>query len=406
MWSKRLVLLGGLAWGSLLWTPVPTFAQGIAGVVKDTSGAVLPGVTVEASSPALIEKVRTVVSDSQGQYSIVELTPGTYTVTFVLPGFSTVRREGIVLTTGFTANVNGDLAVGALAETVVVTSAAPIVDTRTITQTSILTDEAIQAIPTGRTTTGFAQLIPGISIAEGGQKFQDVGGLAGEGNSFVIHGSRDNEGMWFVNGMPHSNGSRANASIIRLDVGQVEEFTLETSSISAEYREGGVALNLVGKEGANRFFGTMFVGYANGAMQSDNADDELRARGVGEVNKLDKSYDYNPSVGGPIIRDKLWLLRDLPLLGHRQQARRHLLGQGHHRFPLYTRLEPAACLGRAHQEFRRAPDVAGHGEEQAPGVLPATAACRVRERGTQPDARGPEPARQPRQRQHLLAGAV
>ncbi len=104
----------------------------------------------------------------------------------------------------------------------------------------------------------------------------------------MIHGSRDNEGMWFVNGMPHSNGSRANASIIRLDVGQVEEFTLETSSISAEYREGGVALNLVGKEGANQFFGNMFVSYANGAMQSDNADDELRARGVGEVNKLDQ----------------------------------------------------------------------------------------------------------------------
>lgn len=96
MWSKRLVLPGVLAWGILLWTPVVMFAQGIAGVVKDTSGAVLPGVTVEASSPALIEKVRAVVSDSQGQYSIVALRPGTYTVTFGLPGFSTVRRDGIV----------------------------------------------------------------------------------------------------------------------------------------------------------------------------------------------------------------------------------------------------------------------------------------------------------------------
>jgi len=290
----------------LLWTPAATFAQGIAGVVKDTSGGALPGVAVEASSPALIEKIRTVVSDSQGQYSIVGLQPGTYAVTFTLAGFSTVRREGIVLTTGFTANVNADLAVGALAETFLVTSASPIVDTRTTTETSILTDEAMLAIPTGRTTTGFAQLVPGISIAENGQSFQDVGGLAGEGNSFVIHGSRDDEGGWFVNGMPHSAGNRANSSIMRLDVGQAEEFTLETSSISAEYREGGVVMNLVGKEGANRFFGTMFVGYANGAMQSDNTDDALRARGVGEVNKLDKSYDYNLSVGGPILRDRLW----------------------------------------------------------------------------------------------------
>ena len=114
MWPERSVLLGVYTWGIVLWTPAVTFAQGIAGVVQDTSGGVLPGVTVEASSPALIEKVRTVVSDSQGQYSIVALRPGTYTVTFTLPGFSTVRREGIVLTTGFTANVNADLAVGAL----------------------------------------------------------------------------------------------------------------------------------------------------------------------------------------------------------------------------------------------------------------------------------------------------
>lgn len=143
---------------ALVFMPAgPVFAQGIAGVVRDTSGGVLPGVTVEASSPALIEKLRTVVSDDQGQYSVIDLRPGVYTVTFVLPGFSTVRREGVVLTTGFTATVNADLAVGALDETIVVSAEAPVVDTRTVRQIAILTNEVIATLPTGRTTTGLAR---------------------------------------------------------------------------------------------------------------------------------------------------------------------------------------------------------------------------------------------------------
>ena len=115
-----------LALATLLSMPTPlVFGQGIAGAVKDTSGAVLPGVTVEATSPALIEKTRAVVSDSQGQYSIVDLRPGVYVVTFALPGFSTVKRDGIVLTTGFTANVNADMAVGGIDETVLVSANRP-----------------------------------------------------------------------------------------------------------------------------------------------------------------------------------------------------------------------------------------------------------------------------------------
>src|SRR5262245_57381141 len=118
------VLVGGML------IPVTAHAQqapgGIAGLVRDTSGAVLPGVTVEASSPALIEKVRSVVSDGQGQYKIVDLRPGTYTVTFTLPGFNTIKREGIELTTGFTANVSVEMPVGAVEETLTVTGASPL----------------------------------------------------------------------------------------------------------------------------------------------------------------------------------------------------------------------------------------------------------------------------------------
>src|SRR3982074_2656811 len=111
--------------GCLVCLPATAWAQAetgnIAGVVRDTTGAVMPGVTVEAASPALIERVRSVVSDGQGLYRIVNLRPGMVTVTFTLPGFGTVKREGIALTTGFTANVNAELKVGSLEETVTVT---------------------------------------------------------------------------------------------------------------------------------------------------------------------------------------------------------------------------------------------------------------------------------------------
>jgi Carboxypeptidase regulatory-like domain len=301
------VVIRALAQGLLLLAPASlVFGQGIAGVVRDPSGGVLPGVTVEASSPALIEQTRTVVSDAGGQYSIIDLRPGMYAVTFSLPGFSTVKREGIVLTTGFTANVNAELAVGALDETVVVSAESPIVDTRTVRETAILENEVIEALPTGRTTTGLATLIPGIAVSEGGRKFQDVGGLAGEGNNWVIHGSRSNEGHVLISGLPFHSASRSNNSIARNDVSMVEEFALETSAISAEYAEGGVTTNLIGKEGGNRFTGFAFGSYSGERMQGSNYDDDLRARGAAAVNSLKGMYDYNISSGGPLKQNRLW----------------------------------------------------------------------------------------------------
>src|SRR3954470_20865448 len=133
----------GLALVSLLVLGFPhlVFAQSsaIAGVVRDTTGAVMPGVIVEASSPALIERVRSATSDERGQYKIVDLRPGTYVVTFTLPGFSTVKREGIELTTGFTATVNADLKVGTVEETITVSGAAPVVDTQNVASQNAFT---------------------------------------------------------------------------------------------------------------------------------------------------------------------------------------------------------------------------------------------------------------------------
>ena len=155
--------------------PTLAFAQAsITGVVRDTSGAVLPGVTVEAASPALIEKVRSSVTDGTGQYRIENLRPGTYTVTFTLPGFSTVKRDGVELTGTFTATINADMRVGAIEETVTVTGESPIVDVQNTTQQRVLSHEIIDAIPTGRSDKNLAALIPGVSIAGGIS--QDVGG--------------------------------------------------------------------------------------------------------------------------------------------------------------------------------------------------------------------------------------
>src|SRR3954469_10654834 len=175
---------------AVLLLPIGAFAQAaITGVVKDDSGGVLPGVTVEAASPVLIEKVRSVVSDDTGQYRIVNLNPGTYTVTFSLPGFSTVKREGIELTGTFVATVNGDLKVGALEETITVTGETPIVDVQSAKVQQTVSKDVLAAIPTSRTAGGIQALSPGMSTAG------DSGGLSGGsgGNVATIPGGRDND---------------------------------------------------------------------------------------------------------------------------------------------------------------------------------------------------------------------
>ena len=183
--AKSLLTL--LMWVFLV--PAAALAQDatITGFVRDSSGAVLPGVTVEASSPALIEKSRVVTTDGSGQYRIVSLRPGVYTVTFTLAGFSVVRREGIELTGSFTATVNADMRVGGLEETVTVSGQAPLVDVQSVKQQRVLSDEVVAAIPSGRTIQTLAVLVPGVSNAS--PYGHDVGGT-GQGASLRTHAHR------------------------------------------------------------------------------------------------------------------------------------------------------------------------------------------------------------------------
>ena len=145
----------------LVMAPSAAFAQAaITGIVKDSSGGVLPGVTVEAASPALIEKVRSVVTDGAGVYRIENLRPGTYAVTFSLPGFNKFKRDGLELSGSATVSVDGEMRVGALEETITVTSEAALVDTSNTTTQRVLSQEVINAIPSGRLYSDLAAMVP------------------------------------------------------------------------------------------------------------------------------------------------------------------------------------------------------------------------------------------------------
>jgi hypothetical protein len=296
----RHARLAVLVFASLVVAPTVLFAQAsITGVVRDGSGAVLPGVTVEAASPALIEKMRTVVSDGTGQYRVEGLRPGAYTVTFTLPGFATVRREGIELTGTFVATVNADMRVGALEETITVTGETPVVDVQSTTRQTVLSKETLEALPTGRTTIMLAALLPGVTSSR-----QDVGGLDGHGRTGVsAYGVADTR--MFISGLG-THSAFGGGATGTFNVGAYEEVTVDTGGITAEQKEGGVRINLVPRDGGNTLRGSLYGAFANSSMQGDNFTPELRDAGLRTPDKLKQYWDFNPDFGGPLKRDRVW----------------------------------------------------------------------------------------------------
>ena len=289
----------------VILAPAYAFAQAsIAGVVRDASGAVLPGVTVEASSPALIEKVRSVVTDGSGQYRIENLRPGAYTVTFTLPGFSTVRQEGVELAGSFTASINADLRVGSLEETITVTGEALTIDTQSATRQRVVDREIIDSVPSGRTVQSLAALIPGISSTLA----NDVGGARVDANAALsVHGSRSADQQWLQNGMKvTSSAGSGHTSRLAVNMATIQEVTVDYSAGSAEMGAGGVRINFIPREGTNTYNGTSLFSFANSAMQANNLTPELEARGLRTPDSLEKLWDVNIGFGGPIIRDKFW----------------------------------------------------------------------------------------------------
>ncbi|HKE83401.1 MAG TPA: carboxypeptidase regulatory-like domain-containing protein [Vicinamibacterales bacterium] len=301
--TRALLLLVGL-----LALPAASGAQvlgTIAGNVKDGSGAVLPGVTVEAASPALIEKVRSAVTDGSGQYRIVNLPPGTYSVTFTLTGFSTVKREGVEVSPSFTSNIDGELKVGAVQETITVTGESPIVDIQSSAQTRAMTDAAFKELPTGGSWIQMAALVPAVHAGN-----TDVGGVLGDqtGAQVDAHGSRPGDGVSMIDGLRIGNmyidSNLTNMSLSPLLFDQVD---VSLSGQMGETGTNGVIMNAIPKSGGNTFSGSLLANGSGPSLQGGNVTDRLQARGLQNASSTLKTlYDINGAVGGPIKRDKLW----------------------------------------------------------------------------------------------------
>jgi hypothetical protein len=289
---------------SLLVLPSAAYAQAsasIVGTVKDASGAVLPGVTVEASSPALIEKTRSVITNGVGQFSIENLRPGTYTVTFSLTGFSSVKREGIELTGSFIATVNTDMKVGAVSETVTVSGETPVVDVTSAKTQQVITGSTVNEIPTSRQYGGLIALVPAINV-----QGNDVGGAqGGVFNVFQVHGGRRNEGQVQVDGMSAGYQGMGVSSYVT-EVGNAQEVVFSLSGGLGEANTGGPQMNIIGKQGGNVYAGNFFINGTGSALQGTNLTPELQAQGLSTAQSLAKAWDINPAYGGPIIKDKLW----------------------------------------------------------------------------------------------------
>jgi hypothetical protein len=302
---RRIVSAVVLALSFAMWLPSAAFAQatGIAGVVKDTTGAVMPGVTVEASSPALIERVRSVTTDAQGQYKILDLRPGTYTVTFTLPGFATVKREGVELPATFTATVNADLKVGALEETVTVSGASPVVDMQNVIKRQVVAKDVIDAMPTSKNWSTIGVMTIGVSSNQ-----NDVGGSAGEHqNQLKAHGGSFNDRLVQLDGLMNANmACNYSCTGISTNDASTQELSYEFGAISAEVAGGGVRVNIIPKDGGNRFSGSGFFNYANDSLQGNNIDDALRNQGVTTGDSILRIHDLSGALGGPLKKDKLW----------------------------------------------------------------------------------------------------
>ena len=290
----------------VLFASAPASAQSsgsaIVGVVKDETGAVLPGVTVEAASPALIEKVKVTVTDAQGAYQIIDLRPGEYVVTFSLEGFQTLKRAGITLSTSFTAKIDETLKTRTIEESVTVSGQAPVVDVRQSTSERALSQQLIEGVPTARGIFALAALVAGATANK-----PDVGGSqTHQLQSISIHGSVTGDVTWKVEGLDlnTSNGPGLNATYF--NQGLQQEVSLQTKALSAEVPAGGVMINMIPKDGGNRFSSSNFFSFTNKSLQSYNVSDDQKARGLTAPAGVKKLEDINPAFGGPIVKDRAW----------------------------------------------------------------------------------------------------
>jgi hypothetical protein len=304
LWSAIVVLF-------TLLSPSMAAAQGalargtLTGTVRDASGAVLPGVTVEAASPALIEKARTAVTDSSGVYRIVNLDPGVYTLTFTLTGFSQVKRENVELIGSATLTIPVDMRVGNLQETVVVTGESPVVDVQSTRREAVIQGDVVSSLPGTRSMGSLITMIPGL---------ETTGAALDPSPQLVFMNARggpSGEGRFNMNGMPVANAfAGGGGSSLVYDTVNVDEIAFTVAGGMGETDVGGPVLNIVPRSGGNTFQGQAFINFSNDGLRGNNLTPELMAPTPGpslrETPGIIKAYDYNLSYGGPIVRDRLW----------------------------------------------------------------------------------------------------
>jgi len=297
----RVGTLAGLALVLILLPRTAAAQSTIAGLVTDSSGAVLPGVTVEAASPALIEKVRNAVTNSEGRYSIIDLRPGAYVLTFTLPGFNTVRREGLELGANVDLPVNAELRVGAVEETVTVSGVTPVVDVQQASQRAVLTREVLDALPTARTFLDAGAIAVGVKMTA-----PDLGGTAlGQGSYLTVRGKSSGDDSVEIDGIDMRIANGVSQSGYN-NFAMVQDVSYQTSAIAADSPGGGVRINMIPRDGGNTFHGDFYLGGTRNSFQGNNITADLIARGLPTADSLQKMLEATPAFGLPIIRNKLW----------------------------------------------------------------------------------------------------
>ena len=307
MWARQLRMLCTMCLVNLVLSSVPVLTQGsgssIVGVVKDESGGVLPGVTVEVSSPALIERVRTGVTDGSGSYQIIDLRPGDYSIVFTLEGFQTSRHEGVTIRAAFTATINDVLKARTLEESITVTGEAPVVDLRRATSEKALNNDLIEGVPTGRGLYALTSLMPATAVNK-----PDVGGSqTHQSSSISIHGSTTQDVTWNVDGMNMTTGNGTGGlTATYFNQGLQQDVSIQTKALSAEIGSGGVSVNVITKSGSNSFHGGAYTSFTNDKLQGNNVSADQLAHGLTAPGGTKTILDFNPEFGGPVVQDKLW----------------------------------------------------------------------------------------------------
>jgi hypothetical protein len=275
----------------------------ISGVVRDASGAVVANATVEAASDVLIERTRTIATNGEGRYALVDLRPGRYVVTASAAGFETVKQT-VEVPANVTVPVDATLKVGSSAETISVEARVATVDVENVAHPQTLSRSEMDTLPTGRYMQSIGSYVSGAHL-----NLPDIGGSQQiEQNYISVHGSGSVHDTYMLDGMLVNTTYNDGQIQQYIDNAAIQETTYQTSSVTAEASGGGLFTNLVPKDGGNQFHADLFFGGSGGGgwWQGNNLDAKTNARGLTAQDKTVKIEDYDGSFGGPIKRDKLW----------------------------------------------------------------------------------------------------